>query len=257
MARPIACPCTRFAQGRGRQSVDKRRQACPQRHWRRVRGPCHVQGAFFSRPGAHVRLSPERRQIEARRHRLDRRGGGGARAQVPGVLGDGQRRALFRRAREHRQPGHGTDRALCHPHRRPARRPPARIRPPQGGVLLGGAGGRADRGRLAADLPRGLRRLPAAAHADRADAGAAHQRRRHRPQCRLVVVPADLGTSAALTGPGRRRAAPADRRRDLDRRDRRPGAGDRHRLAGAGPGARGPRRRSISCTPAGGWCGSR
>ena len=57
-------------------------------------------------------------------------------------------------------------------------------------------------------------------------AGARHQRPRHRHQRRLVVFPADLGPPPALAGAGRRRLASADRRRDLRRRDRRPGAGD-------------------------------
>ena len=166
------------------------------------------------------------RQAEACRRHLDCRGGRRLGPQIPGLLGDGQRRALFRRAGKHRQPDHGGSRALRHSRLGPAGRPPPPVRPSQGRVLLGRDRGRADRRRRAADLSRGLRCVPAAARAERAGAGAFHQRPRHRHQRRLVVFPADLGPPPALAGAGRRRLASHDRCRNLHRRDRRPAAGD-------------------------------
>ena len=74
--------------------------------------------------------------------------------------------------------------------------------------------------------------------ADRADAGPSHQRRSHRSQRGLVLFPPDLGPRPALAGAGRRRLAPADRRRHLRRRHRRADAGAGDRLAG----------RSIPCS---------
>ena len=210
-----------------------------------VGGPCHVQARFA---GANRRMwlgvsTSTADKLKLAAIALDRRGGGGFGPEVPRLLGDGQRRALFGRAREHRQPDHGAGGALCHPRLGPAGRPPPPVRSSQGRVLLRRARGRADRRRGAADLPRSLRRIPSPARAERAAARARHQRPRHGRQRGLVVLPADLGTTPAFAGAGGRRLASADRCRDLRRRDHRPAAGDADGLAAARSGAGRPGRR--------------
>ena len=164
---------------------------------------------------------PRRRQAEGCRRHLDRRGGRRAGPEIPCLLGHRQRRALLRRAGEHRQPDHGPV-ALYAMH---VSTQPADRRHQFGhhkaeyfsavleGVLIVLAALLIFREAYDALLmPR-----PFNEPAQRVLINGA----RHGHQCGLVVFPAHLGPPPALARAGRRRLAPNDGRGNLLRRPRR------------------------------------